>query len=154
MVGHSKSDTKKAQIHWENCDAYMDKAKKSYREEMAQPLGEKRKGLRTICKELEKECLMETHQEISLDKTTLSCHVQGITMSLSQSNEDKGWLTAEEQHAVLAYIKTMAYRGFPLSLRHITEHVNKICWARYGPDSEFPTKGVGQNWAKHFGLTL
>ncbi len=72
MVGHSKSDTKKAQICQKTHDAYMDKAKKAYREEMAWPLGEKRKGLRTICKELEKECLTETHQEISLDKTTLS----------------------------------------------------------------------------------
>ncbi len=150
MVGHSKSDTKKAQICWENHDAYMDKAEKAYREEMAWPLGEKRKGLRTICKELEKECLMETHQEISLDKTTLSRRVRGITMSLSQSNEDKGWLTTEEWHAVLAYMKTIAYRGFPLSLRRITEHVNEICWAHYRPDSEFPAKGVGQNWAKRF----
>ncbi len=42
------------------------------------------------------------------------------------------------------------YQGFPLSLRRITEHVNEICWAHYGPDSEFPAKGVGQNWAKCF----
>ncbi|KAK0238218.1 hypothetical protein EDD85DRAFT_921551 [Armillaria nabsnona] len=53
-------------------------------------------GLRRICKELEKECWMETHQEISLDKTILSCHVQEITVSLSQFNEDKRWITAEE----------------------------------------------------------
>ncbi|PBK70299.1 hypothetical protein ARMSODRAFT_858598, partial [Armillaria solidipes] len=106
--------------------------------------------LRMICKELEKECLMETHQEISLDKTTLFCRVRGITVSLSQSNKDKGWLTTEEWHAVLAYMKTMAYQGFPLSLRRITEHVNEICWAHYRPNSEFPAKGGGQNWAKCF----
>ncbi len=28
--------------------------------------------------------------------------------------------------------------------------MNKICWACYGPDSEFLAKGVGQNWVKCF----
>lgn len=48
----------------------------------------------------------------------------------------------EEMEVVIDYAIECGDRGFPLSHRHLQEHVNEILQARLG--DKFPKGGVGQ----------
>jgi len=124
MVGRSKSDTKKAQLARATKDGLMARAVASYQFELGRPAGEKRKGLRTICKEVEGAYFKETKVHIKLDHKTLSR------------------LAAGGKNIVINYAIETAAQGFPLSHRRLQEHVNAILRGRLG--SSFPEKGVGR----------
>jgi len=147
MVGRSKSDTKKIQDRREVKDALMAQAVALYLEELKQPVREKRKGLRTVCKEIEQAHLKEKGNYVKLDQTTLSRLAAG-GKTKSQSNASKGWLLESEVDVVINFIIECASRGFPLSHRRLREHVNSILHARLG--GNFPDKGIGKRWTHRF----
>ena len=80
---------KKTQDRREVKDALMAQAVALYLEELKQPVREKRKGLRTVCKEIEQAHLKEKGNYVKLDQTTLSRLAAG-GKTKSQSNASKG----------------------------------------------------------------
>jgi hypothetical protein len=49
---------------------------------------------------------------------------------------------------IVDYILAIVMQGWPLSIWHIQEHVNKICAAKY--DAQFPASRIGKNWVDCF----
>src|SRR5438046_2886890 len=135
MVGRSKSETKKTQISREVKDRLMACATAVYKSELKRPFGEKKKGLRKVCMEIEAEHNRETGQHVKLDPMTLQRHAAG-GRTKSQSNADKGWLKGNEADLVIDFAIETAARGFPLSHQRLREHINSILQAQLG--SAFP----------------
>ena len=138
MVGRALSKTKKQQLSRIAHDELMSCAVDFYCSELAKPRGERRKGARKICKDLEALHLRETGVLVKLSFSTLMrLATGGRTKALS--NADCSWLSLEETLVVIEYTIEMGNRGFPLSHRRLKEHVDEICQARLG--SSFPADG-------------
>ncbi|KDQ50064.1 hypothetical protein JAAARDRAFT_142549 [Jaapia argillacea MUCL 33604] len=118
-----------------------------YQEERDRPETEKRRGLRLVCQEFEKEHLKETGEAIKLSHATLARLVKG-GVALARFNESKSWLLKEEVEQVIECARAVADRGFPSSHRRLKEHVDEICRARLG--SNFPKQGVARGWTQRF----
>lgn len=72
MVGRTLSDTKKMQNGRELQEKWMDEAVQRYLIDKEKPdTDSTKKGLRTICAEVEAECFAKTKELIKLSKTTL-----------------------------------------------------------------------------------
>ncbi len=123
----------------------MDRAVHMYHKEQEKGAGEKKKGLRGVCLEMEELCWKEDRTRIHLDKQTLSKRIKGVK-SQARSNAERSKLTTEEEEALIDYALKIARRGFPLDLRHIRDIANKILDARLGDAAE----PVGKNWAQRF----
>lgn len=125
----------------------MARAVAIYQAELAKEPTEDKKGRRTVCREVEKEYLVETGRVIKLNDSTLANLAKG-GRRLSDFNAEKGWLTPEETERVIEYSVETARRGFPLSHKRLKEHVNEILHTRLG--DKFPETGVGKNWTDRF----
>ncbi|EJF61426.1 hypothetical protein DICSQDRAFT_17077, partial [Dichomitus squalens LYAD-421 SS1] len=118
------SKTKKAQIDAEFQEEWVTIAANRYTEE--QQSGKKKlKGVRAICKEVEKECYEKTGTSIKLPKSTVSDRASGKP-SIRDFNAEKRWLQADEEEEVIDFAINAALRGFPLNHRRLREHVNRI----------------------------
>jgi hypothetical protein len=93
--------------------------------------------------------LQETGNIIHMNHCTLNNFTKGGQL-MSDFNADKRWLSHGEEDILVSYIVDNAWRGFPLSLQCLKEHADKLIWAKYGPDGDFPAEEVGQNWCSHF----
>jgi hypothetical protein len=82
-----------------------------------------------------------------LSHQTLLWHAHG-GKTLSQSNAENSWLTADESKTVVDYAIAMVQQGFPLSPKRLKEHATKTLQARMG--ARFPETGLGKNWATNF----
>ncbi|KAF5378761.1 hypothetical protein D9615_006952 [Tricholomella constricta] len=125
MGGRAKPEDEKRRIFVEIQDKWMDKAVEVYKEEQKKLPGEKRLGLRGVCKLMEERCWKEDKTQISLDKSTLTRRLNGVP-SQAKSNANGGWLTEGEADAIINYANQMAREGWPLSRRRILEHANEI----------------------------
>ncbi|EPS96425.1 hypothetical protein FOMPIDRAFT_1082667, partial [Fomitopsis schrenkii] len=123
------------------------RAIEAYQKELAKPPGMKARGARTIARDFENIYRQETGDTIKLNYNTIIRGAHG-TQSRAESNESRGWLTAEETDVVLEYIIELGQRGFPLSHRRLKEHVDEILEARLG--STFLATGVGKKWTSRF----
>ncbi|EJF58425.1 hypothetical protein DICSQDRAFT_13197, partial [Dichomitus squalens LYAD-421 SS1] len=118
------SKTKKAQIDAEFQEEWVTIAANRYTEE--QQSGKKKlKGVRAICKEVEKECYKKTGTSIKLPKSSVSNRASGKP-SIRDFNAEKRWLQADEEEEVIDFAINAALRGFPLNHRRLREHVNRI----------------------------
>ncbi|TBU57434.1 hypothetical protein BD310DRAFT_775402, partial [Dichomitus squalens] len=72
------------------------------------------KGARTVCQEVEAECLRETNTPITLNKNTVMARAKG-NMGIREFNAGKGWLTKGEEEQVADFAVETARRGFPLT---------------------------------------
>lgn len=106
-----------------------------------------RKGLRTVCKEIEIDHRKETGHNVTLNHNTLRTLANG-GRKMGDFNATKGWLTKSEEDVVVQYAAELGERGFPLTHRRLKEHVDEICHARLG--DKFPIGGVGHNWTQRF----
>ncbi|KAF8998649.1 hypothetical protein BDZ89DRAFT_910504, partial [Hymenopellis radicata] len=133
----------------ETYDLLMARAVATYQLEQERDLapGEKRKGLRTICKDVEIEHRKETGKTVTLNHNTLRNLAAGGRRQ-ADFNAMKGWLTPEEEETVLENTIEVAKRGFPVTHRRLKEQVDAICRARLG--DRFPVGGVGQNWTHRY----
>ncbi|KAJ7196556.1 hypothetical protein GGX14DRAFT_337935, partial [Mycena pura] len=123
----AKSNTKKDQIAREEHDEWMARAVAQYHAEKARILApkERRKGLRQICKEVEKDFYDATKRSIELSFATLGRLVNG-GQTQSVSNAAKGWLLEEEEKIVVGYALELASRGFPLTHERLKDCVDDI----------------------------
>ena len=145
MVGRSKPEAKKQQ-EASNEKAEVQKiAVERYRTELLKPIND-RKGARKICEEVTIEHKNLTGRLIHLNHATVIRHVDG-GRTMQEFNAEKRWLSTEEEKVVLGFVEETAVRGFPLSHRHLREHVDMIIQARV---PTFP--GVGEQWTNRFVL--
>ncbi|KAJ7574503.1 hypothetical protein C8J56DRAFT_726843, partial [Mycena floridula] len=134
-------------ISREDHDRAMARAVILYHEDQA-PVGpEKKKGLRTICRLIEKEFFREKGYSITLNHVTLHSLANG-SRSLSQFNAEKSWLLKEEVETVINYVQEIASWGHGLNHQRLKEHVDEICRSRLG--DKFPKDGVGTKWTSRF----
>ncbi|KIL55910.1 hypothetical protein M378DRAFT_188629 [Amanita muscaria Koide BX008] len=148
MARKALSQTKKAQVSREERDKLMKLAVIRYQQELAKPDGEKRDGLRTICRKVADEHFLKTKHRIPLNHNTLLNLVNGGRTKAQANFEDKSWITHEETEEVIRFAVEIANWGIPLSQRRLKEHVDHILRARLG--SKFPEGGVGRNWTQQF----
>ncbi|KAH9048714.1 hypothetical protein EDB84DRAFT_1247756, partial [Lactarius hengduanensis] len=145
MVGIAKSQALKRQIYRKEADNLKAYAVKLYTTEQERPLaqGEKRKSLRQICKDVSDAHFAETGQRILLAHNTLARHVKGGT-TLTESNQQKSWLTVKEEENIVNFAIEVAQRGFPLSPRRLKDHCEAVLQHRLG--NNFPEGGLGRDW--------
>ena len=103
--------------------------------------------MRQICKNASDAHFAETGRRISLAHNTLARHGKG-GVTLTQSNQQKSWLTAEEEENVINFAIEIAQRGFPLSPRRLKEHCEAVLRHRLGKN--FPERGLGRDWGNRF----
>jgi hypothetical protein len=141
----SKADTRRALSKLKG--EWMVKAMSMYKNDQKQA----RRGSRVFRKQAEDGCYKQTKIIIRLSPTTLMRRVNG-GRSIRDFNAEKRWLTGEEEATAAAYEIEQVKGGFPPSLKRIKEHVDQICFARFGSgsNSKFPETGVGENWAERF----
>ena len=125
MPRRALSATKKAQVYRHEHDHLMARAVALYHHELAKPPSEKRAGLRTICKIMEKEYYKETKQSISLNHNTLRNLANG-GYTKAKFNSEKSWVTPDETEQVIKFVIEMADLGCPLSHRRLKEHIDMI----------------------------
>ncbi|EGN96895.1 hypothetical protein SERLA73DRAFT_140731 [Serpula lacrymans var. lacrymans S7.3] len=130
----------------EERERVMDCAVALYREELEKPTSS-RKGLRTICKQVQDEYLKSTKTHIHINPTTLGRRAKG-GKSMAQVNAEKGWLTDDEAEMVIQRAVDLAKGGYPLSHRRLKEFVDDVLRMRLG--DAFPPHGVGKNWTDRF----
>ena len=116
MVGLAKSQALKKQILRKEVDdlkAYAVKVNTTKQKKSLTP-GKKKKSLHQICKNVLDAHFAETGQRIHLAHNTLAQHRKG-GITLTQSNQQKSWLIAEEEENVINFAIEIAHQGFPLS---------------------------------------
>ncbi len=91
----------------------MDRVVHMYHEEQEKGAGEKKKGLRGVCLEMEELCWKENRTRIHLDKQTLSKRIKG-GKSQARSNAERSKLTTEEEETLIDYALKRAHRGLSL----------------------------------------
>ena len=149
MVGLAKSQALKRQILRKEVDdlkAYAAKLYNTEQERLLMP-GEKKKSLSQICKDVSDAHFAETGQRIPLAHNTLARHGKG-GVTLTQSNRQKSWLTAEEEENIINFAIEVAQRGFPLSPRRLKDHCEAVLQHRLGKN--FPEGGLGRDWGNCF----
>ena len=149
MVGVAKSQALKTQILRKEADDLKAHAVGLYAAEDRRTLepGQKKKSLRQICKDASDAHFEATGRRIPLAHNTLARHVNGgVTLTLS--NRDKSWLTANEEESVVNFAIEVAQRGFPLSPRRLKDHCEAILRHRLG--CKFPETGLGRDWGNRF----
>jgi hypothetical protein len=149
MVGIAKSQALKNQILRKEVDDLKAYAVNLYTTEQERSLapGEKKKSLRQICKDASDAHFAETGRRIPLAHNTLARHGKGGG-TLTQSNQQKSWLTAEEAENIINFAIEIAQRGFPLSPRRLKEHCEAVLQHRLGKN--FPEGGLGRDWGNRF----
>ncbi|KAJ7504994.1 hypothetical protein B0H11DRAFT_1690867, partial [Mycena galericulata] len=142
---HVKSKTKATQISRDVEDSLKARAVALYFHKQGKVLENrgKKMSLWAVCKKVEDKHRVDTGKEVKLDTRTLLHHVKG-GKTKSTSNAEKGWLLPEEVDLVVQFATEVANRGFPLSHKHLKEHVDEICQTRLG--DKFLESGVGKNW--------
>jgi len=108
--------------------------------------GPKSKGLCAVCEYLEERCWEEDEMCITLDKTTLKRHLEGVPSQAKSNAERYSWLMDVEADALIEYALQLEREGWPFSAARIEEHANEICRGCYGEDFG----SVGQNWVYRF----
>ncbi|KAI0362946.1 hypothetical protein BV20DRAFT_959299, partial [Pilatotrama ljubarskyi] len=88
-------------------DEWINIAAHRYNE--AQAAGSK-DGMRTICREVEKECYENTKKLINLSKSTVLARTNR-QQSMKSFNESKAWLTPSEENVVVDFAVDTALRG-------------------------------------------
>ena len=149
MVGLAKSQALKNQILRKEVDDLKAHAVALYTAEEQRALapGEKKQSLRQICKDASDAHFAETGRRIPLAHNTLARHAKG-GVTLTQSNQAKSWLTAEEEESIINFTIEVAQRGFPLSPRRLKEHCEAVLQYRLGKN--FPEEGLGRDWGNRF----
>lgn len=147
MTGRSLSNVKRAQQDREEQDRVTCRAIEEYKMELGRGPGQKKRGLRKVCKDVSEQYFQETGRTVKLDPTTLGRLSKG-GKSLSDFNAAKGWLLPAEADVVIDFVIEAAARGFPLSHRRLKAPVDEICKARLG--DAFPESGVGRRWTDRF----
>lgn len=147
MVGKAKLEELKRRIDHKEVDGLMDRAIKLYLNEQQAQGSEKKMGYHKVCEKVKENHGKETGHTVKLNHNTLANRVKG-GKSLSQFNVEKAWLTEMETQIVIDYTLECADCRFPLSHRHLKEHVDSILCACL--DESFPDSGIGQNWTQRF----
>jgi hypothetical protein len=149
MVGKSKSQALRNQLHREEIDNLKARAASLYIAEQHRSLAprEKKKSSRQICKDTSNAYFAETGVRIPLDHNSLIRHAKG-GLTLTQSNRKKGWLVAEEEDRVVQFAVEIAQRGFPLSPQRLKDHAEAVIRHRLG--EAFPKCGLGKDWGSRF----
>ena len=145
MPGRPRSKEEKRHRHVGIMEKWTAKAIAAYQEEQEKLEGEKKMGLRAICTRFKEECLKKDKVAISITKSTLKWHLNGVP-SQAKSNAERSWLVDEEANTIINYTNEMANEGWPLSQKRIDEHANEVITAHQGPDFE----RVGHNWTDRF----
>ncbi|KAI9449500.1 hypothetical protein BJY52DRAFT_1126723, partial [Lactarius psammicola] len=65
----------------------------------------------------------------------------GVT--LTQSNQQKSWLTAEEEETVVKFAIEVAQQGFPLSPQRLKDHCEAVLQHKLGKN--FSEGGLGRD---------
>lgn len=151
MVGIAKSQALKKQILRKEVDNLKAYVVKLYTTEQERSFvsGEKnlKRSLRQICKDASDAHFAKTGRHISLAHNTLARHGKG-GVTLTQSNQQKSWLTAEEEENIINFAIKIAQRGFPLSPQRLKEHCEAVLRHRLGKN--FPERGLGRDWGNRF----
>jgi hypothetical protein len=147
MVNKPRSQALSRQIWRKEVDDLKAYATKLYMTEQEKPPGEKKKSACQICKEASDTHYAETKRRILLAHNTLARHGKG-GLTLTQSNAQKSWLTADEEENIVKFAIEIAQRGFLLSPRRLKDHCEAILRHRLG--SGFPEKGLGRDWGSRF----
>ena len=148
MARQPKSDEQKTVEYSRAKHALEAAATEAYKAE----LEKKKEGLpwlssRVICNKFMEENQQKTGKTIELVHTTILHHAEDWP-TRAQANEIRAWLTTEERKVVIQYIIETGAQGFPLSHKQLKEHVDDICWEKYG--DQFSEKGVGKRWMHRF----
>lgn len=69
-------------------------------------------------------------------------------MTLTQSNQEKSWLTAAEEENIIKFTIEVTQWGLPLSPWRLKEHCEAIL--RYRLGSRFLEGGLGRDWGNCF----
>ncbi|KAF5345607.1 hypothetical protein D9758_015170 [Tetrapyrgos nigripes] len=123
------------------------KAVQRYLDKLGKPGGEKKLGLREVCRAISDDHFERTGHRIALSSTTLARHVKG-GQTIMEFNATKHHLTPEEQQKIVNFAVECGDRGFPLSPRRIKQHAEHILKCRLG--SLALEKGLGKDWATRF----
>ncbi|TFK58290.1 hypothetical protein BDN72DRAFT_782290, partial [Pluteus cervinus] len=146
MAGRAKSKAAKTVEERREYDALMARAVLAYWSELEKP-SNRRRGLRTICKDFEAIYFKETGKHARLIHSTLAKLADG-GRTQQQASAEWSWLTVPESDVVIIFAKEMAAQGWPESCERLKEHVDMVLRARLGV--EFPLGGVGKNWVARF----
>lgn len=136
--------TKKARIIRTEKDELYRRALELYRADRASP-NPSGIGARTFCLQVSRAHFEQTKRLVSLSHATLLQHHKG-GRTLTEFNEEKGWLTAAESDSLIAFGIEMGERGFPFTHQTLRHAVMDILVARMGDEFE----RLGVNWADRF----
>lgn len=144
MAGRAKSHAQKKHEATTTRDTLYTEALAAYRAEQEKPEAE-RASCRQVCRRIAQLHHERTGHFVELSHTTLMRRFRG-GQSILEFNAQKSIVTPEEAQILVAYIREMGDRGFPLDYRRLAEHANELLCLRLG--ASFP--GVGVNWPERF----
>jgi len=148
MARKALAATKKARLARDEKNQLMVRAVLRYQGEQAKLGPVRKRGLRMICKDIEKEFFKEKGRAISLNHNTLRTLANGERRMRVECNAEKGWLLKEEAEEVIRYTIEITEWVHGFSHRRLKEHVDEILHARLG--HKFPETGVGIQWTQCF----
>ncbi|KAF8980936.1 hypothetical protein BDQ17DRAFT_1191166, partial [Cyathus striatus] len=93
--------------------------------------------------------LESTGKHIKLNYNTIIKRAKG-RHSLSERAYKQEWLLSSEMELILDLLTKSANQGFPFTHCLLKETVDKLVHARLGPNSDFPSEGIGKNWTTCF----
>ena len=67
---------------------------------------------------------------------------------MTQSNQQKSWLTAKEEENIINFAIEVAQWGFPLSPQRLKDHCEAVLQHRLGKN--FLEGGLGRDWGNRF----
>ncbi|RXW15028.1 hypothetical protein EST38_g10826 [Candolleomyces aberdarensis] len=148
MVNRAWSQEKKRRQVLNATKKWEEITVQQYREEQERVLeqGGRRKGLQSICREINARCLEEDKITIEITKSTLARRLSGVK-SLAETNwERNSLLSDKEEDELVAFALACSDQGFPLTHKQLEEHALELCQAKYGEDFN----DMGHNWTDRF----
>jgi len=146
MGRHAQSNAEKHRIKISNQEEGLAYAMKLHKEDKEKDEKDRR-SLRALCQEAEEE-MKKMGKNVTISHITLMRQLDGGRSCQEANAENYGWLTAEEEEALVAYCLELAARGFPLTRSTLKHHANLVAQARLG--DKFPETGVGKRWIDRF----
>ncbi|KAF9232929.1 hypothetical protein BU15DRAFT_67020 [Melanogaster broomeanus] len=132
MAGQAKSKCKKQHTMIANQEEGLAYATKLWHEDQEKPEKDRR-SLRAICCEATEEMKRREKGHVIISRATLTRRLEGGRSCQQANEENRGWLTSEEEESVVEFCVNLAARGFPLDHRRLKFHVDEILQARLAP---------------------